>query len=115
MQLDKRWLKAKIPDFFEEFVVSKPCHLPLNNRHNIYSNYIIYSSTKEAVSPTQLSNEGVYFQFDLPNTALPTFSGLSGLISYVVLITIQINNKTSYVTYPFRVLGHGGYAIIPTM
>jgi hypothetical protein len=108
VQIDKRWLKHKnCFENVEEYVPTKTCPIPFNTRQNSFVNYITFASTREVISASHIRDHGVSLHVDLPFDILPSFVGLSGLISYVIILTIHIDDKIMSAFIPFKVTGHG--------
>lgn len=80
--------------------------IPLNIRQN-YVSKNIFTTSREPLSISHISDEGVHVQFELPPDALPTFTGLAGIITYLIVISLQFPNDTIRSHFPFRVYGHG--------
>lgn len=84
----------------------------MNIRQN-YTSINIFSTTREPLSISHISDEGVYLQFELPPDALPSFNGLAGIITYLITISLQFPNDTIRSHFPFRVYGHGSHSSYP--
>jgi hypothetical protein len=106
IEIDQRWIKGlnlKAVDEASKYalsVLSKPV------RHNI-SVISVYMSSYEALPISHVCDEGVYIQFELPVDCLPSFVGIAGTISYLVVITIQLPDGLYRANFPFKVHGLG--------
>jgi hypothetical protein len=73
------------------------------------NSHIIFQSSREVLRTTQLNENGIFMVADLPEDLLPSYKGLSGAISYYLLLTIQVpgDENVKQMKIPFKVVGSG--------
>jgi hypothetical protein len=68
----------------------------------------IFATSRIALSPTKLFEDGIYIEFELPGDALPSYKGPSGTIAYFVTLNIQESSKSQKkIFFPLTVVGTG--------
>ena len=92
-----------------EIPLDRVASMPSTNVANTHS---IFLTTREVLSTTQMTKDGVFMMFSLPKNLIPTYKGLSGTVTYSVIITNQYKGgNITQIKFPFTVLGVGSTAI----
>lgn len=110
---DFRWLKSstKLHELFAEpslsidntqFSVSDPT--PLLQHH---TSHCIFSTSRIALSPTHVFDQGTLLEFELPGHSIPTYKGLCATVCYYLTLHIQCPTFTEVVNFPLHVHGTG--------
>ena len=110
---DFRWLKSsvKLNDLFAEpslsidntqFAVSDP--IPLLQHH---TTNCIFSTSRIALSPTHVFDQGVLLEFELPEHTLPSYKGLCASMCYYLTLHIQCPTYTEIANFPIQIHGTG--------
>lgn len=111
---DYRWLKAttKLKEVFVD-----PPNATIDNIHSSANTLIavpphlssqcIFLSSRIAISPTHIFEDGAFLEFEIPKEALSSYKGLCAYISYYVHISIQHLSSTQTLNFPLIVRGAG--------
>ena len=111
---DYRWLKSstKLSDVFLD-----PPSSTIDNIHNSPSNLIAtpphlasqctFLTSRIAMSPTHIFEDGAFLEFEVPKEAMSSFKGLCACISYYVHISVQFPSSVETFNFPLAVRGAG--------
>lgn len=113
---DFRWLKssAKLQDIIAEpslsidniqFPVADPT--PLVNHH---TSHCIFSTSRIALSPTHVFDQGAILEFELSDQSIPSYKGLCATVCYYLTLYIQCPTHTEVAHFPVQVHGTGSIA-----
>lgn len=115
IHIDHRWLK--LPKKFPEIISEIPSNSS-DQPSNIPNAPVIFASNKSSdnsacvlttskipLATSQLFKDGVFFEFEIPHDAFPSYKGLCATISYYLTITIQQPEGTRLMHYPFTIGG----------
>ena len=111
---DPKWVKSNDGSSVSfintpEVPLDRSASMPSANAANTHS---IFLTTREVLSTTQMTKDGVFLMFSLPKDLIPTYKGLSGTVTYSVILTNQYQGgNITQIKYPFTVLGVGSTAI----
>jgi hypothetical protein len=115
---DFRWLSTskKIHEIFmdhqgpslEHTQLTVPPPLILGQHH---TSSCIFSTSRVALSPSHVFEEGTFLEFEIPDGALPTFRGLCASMSYFITLTVQYQTETETMNYPLIVQGAGSASL----
>jgi hypothetical protein len=115
---DFRWLNTpkKIQEVFiehqgpslENTQLTVPPPLIIGQHH---TSSCIFTTSRVALSPSHVFEEGTFLEFEVPDGSLPTFRGLCASVSYFITLTVQYQTETETMNYPLVVQGAGSAAI----
>lgn len=110
INVDPKWVKSNdgsSVNFVQSLGPSFDQGIPMPNA-NVQNTHCIFLTSREVLSTTQLSENGVFLMFALPNTLIPTYKGLSGTVTYSIAVTLQSQGDSiKQIRFPFTLLGGG--------
>jgi hypothetical protein len=75
---------------------------------NIPNTHCVFITPREVLSMTQIDESGVFIMMTLPNNLIPTYKGLSGVVTYSITLTLQSQGEdVKQMRFPFTVLSSG--------
>lgn len=111
---DYRWLKAntKLSEVFVDPPSSSIDNIcrSLNNIAAVpphLSSQCMFLTSRIAISPTHIFEDGAFLEFEMPKEAMSSFKGLCACISYYVRISIQYPSLIETLNFPLVVRGAG--------
>ena len=108
LQVDERWstvTPSKGACAPEPATTSHAPFLP-QTRYLGLKSYLVFKTEREQLTLPSLIS-GADLSFDLPDTALPSFTGLAGNIFYVLGLSMYKDHNYYYAKFPFHVHGTG--------
>jgi len=113
IQLDPKWSKSndKTPSFVQTPVYPFDHSIQMPQK-SVPNSYCIFLTPREVLSTTQINDSGVFLMFSLPIDLIPTYKGLSGSVSYSLILSLQSpGNSFKQIRFPITVLGSGSLTV----